>query len=305
MKDIFKRYLYSLFLILFFTTNIFAQELNCTVKINFTQVQGVDPQIFKNLEKAVFEFMNNRKWTNEVYTPEEKIECSIFFNITSATTTSFSGTMLVQSRRPVFNSSYNSVTLNLQDENIAFEYSMMQNLDFTVNQYNNNLTSLLGYYAYIIIAVDHDAFAPLGGSKFYEQALQVVVNAQNGSGAGPGWKAFENDRNRYWLVTNFLNETYAPLRNLIYNYHMKGLDQMHKDKDGARREIIASISGLESLHRVKPLSYNSQVVLGAKADEIVNIFTEASSADKTKVVQLLGDYDPGNGTKYNKILTGK
>lgn len=292
-----------LLLIVILPFKLFAQELNATVKVNATQIQGVQPRLFESLEKSIYEFLNNRKWTNDAYDIEERIECSFFINIKSNSgTNAFSASILVQSRRPVYNSSYNSTILNYQDEEFSFEYQEFQPFDFAVNQYTNNLTSILGFYAYMIIAMDADTYELEGGTQHYNTALTIVNNAQTGQGSGAGWKPGESDRNRYWMVTNLLNKTYAPIRSLLYNYHRKGLDIMYKELAAGKAQITASLNGLLALHKVKPVAYNTQILFNGKSDEIVNIFSEGSTAEKQNIVDLASQLDPGNNRKYRKII---
>lgn len=294
-----RKILLTVFLLLPFFA--FSQELNCTVTIGSEQVQRSDKRVFETLQQAIFEFMNNTRWTNDVFQIEERIECSILINITEAVSNDeFKATMQVQSRRPVFKSSYNSVMLNYSDNNFQFRYLEFQPLEFSINNHTSNLTSVLAYYAYIILGLDYDSFSPLGGTPWFERAQTIVANAQGA--AEEGWKPHENDRNRYWLVENILSPSFAPLRDCLYRYHRKGLDIMVDDMEEARTEILAAIESLIPTHRIKPGSLNLQMFFLAKADELVNIFSQAYSDKKSKMVQLGTDMDPGNAPKYKKII---
>jgi hypothetical protein len=293
----------KLFLYIFLIVSIkasFSQELNCQVQVNSTQIAGTDKRVFTAMQTAIYEFMNNRKWTNETFKTTERIDCSILINITEALgNDEFKGTLQIQSRRPVYKTSYNSVLLNFNDNDIAFKYIESQPLDFVENTYLSNLTSILGYYAYLVIGLDYDSFALNGGTPYLQKALGVVNNAQN-SGY-QGWKAFDSNKNRYWIINNMLDATFVPLRECMYTYHRKGLDLMADNKDTGRAIILESIKSLNQIHQIKPLSFSLQIFFIAKADEIVNIFSGAYSDEKTQLVTLLNEIDPTNSNKYTKI----
>lgn len=294
------------FALLFLFTPLFsaAQELNCNVEVSSLQVSGTDKRVFETLQQSIFEFINNTKWTGDTYETHERIECSILINVTKRLSTDeFQATITVQSRRPIFNTGYNSVLLNHTDNDFQFRYLEFQPLEFTPASHTSNLTAVLAYYAYLILALDYDSFSPEGGTPYYQKAMNIVNNAQNVQETG--WKAFEGDRNRYWIIENNLSETFAPLRNLWYGYHMEGLDKMSKDIDGARDQILASLETLKPLHRIKPLNLNVQMFFNAKTDEIVNIFSEAYPDKKARVVQLLNELNPGHSSRYQKILESR
>ena len=278
-----------------------AQELNCIVTVVHPQIQSSE-SIYTNLQTSIYQFMNSRKWTNFNYETQEKIECTINITISSKSADVFSGTMVVQSRRPIFKSSYNSVMLNTIDKDIQFTYTEGQPLDFNESSYSP-LTSILAYYAYVIIGLDFDSYQLKGGTPFYEKAQTIITNAQSAS--EPGWKAYESNiqKNRYWLVENLLNNIYAPIRETIYNYHRKGLDMMIDNSANAKATITASFDKLKAVNEDKPGSYLMQIFFLAKADEIVNIFSNSNTnpSDKTKVVTICKAIDPTNSNKYNQI----
>ena len=286
----------------------FAQELNCQVTVSSQQVQGTDnKRIFDNLQKQVYDFMNTRKWTNDVFATNERIECTMFINITARPDNGnfFKATLQVQSRRPAFKTSYNSPLFNYNDQNFEFTYIENQPFDFNVNTYTNNLTAMFAYYAYVILALDYDSYSPLGGTEYWQKAQQIVNNAQNGSDAGPGWKSFDSNKNRFWFIDNILNSMYNPIRNFYYQFHRKGLDVMYEKTEAGRSEIFKSIQGLMELHKLRPASYNMQLLFNAKADEIINIFKEATPTEKTAVIEVLNIIDPSNANKYAKITEAK
>ena len=204
-----------------------AQELNCNVQIVSQQVQGTNKQVYQTLQTAILEFFNNRAWTSNLFRQEERIECNMLINVTSQPTADqFQATMQIQSRRPVFGSSYNSVLLNYMDNYIQFNYVEFQPLDFNETSNTTNLTSLLAFYAYFILGLDYDTYSLLGGTEFFQKAERIVDNMQNAT--EKGWKAFDDKSNkdRYWLIKNMLDKNYEPIREFNYKYHRLGLDAM-------------------------------------------------------------------------------
>lgn len=279
-----------------------SQELNCQVQVLSSQIAGTDKRVFDAMQTAIYEFMNTRKWTNEIFKSEERIDCSILINITEKLgPDEFKGTLQIQARRPVFKTSYNTALLNFNDNDLVFKYLENQPLEFQENTYTSNLTSILGFYAYLVIGLDYDSFSLNGGTPYLQKALGVVNNAQNSGYAG--WKAFDSDKNRYWLINNMLDATFVSIREAMYNYHRKGLDVMADNKESGRAVILESLQNLKKVHQVKPLSFSLQVFFISKADEIVNIFCGAFSDEKAKVVTLLNEIDPTNSNKYVKITT--
>ncbi len=281
-----------------------AQELNCQVQVVSPQIQGTsERRIFDNLQKAIFEFMNNTKWTNDVFGPDERISCSFFINVTDKLSNDeYKATLQVQSTRTVFKSSYNSVMLNYNDANFQFKYIEFQAFDFTINQHTTNLTSVLAYYAYVILALDYDSFSPSGGTPYWQKAQTIVANAQNAPERG--WRSQEDTKNRYWLVENMLQPLFAPMRTCIYKYHRMGFDIMYSDVAAGRAAVLEALQGLEAIHAQRPLSFPMQIFFNAKADEVVKLFSQGMPDEKGKVIPLLQKIDPGNGIKYQRIQQG-
>jgi hypothetical protein len=278
-----------------------AQELICQVQVVSPQIQGTtERRIFDNLQKAIYEFLNNTKWTNDVFSPDEKISCSFFINVTEKTSNDeYKATLQIQSTRQAYKTSYNSVLLNHNDQNFQFKYVEFQPFDFTINQHTTNLTSVLAYYAYVIIALDYDSFAPNGGTPFWQKAQTIVANAQNAPERG--WRSQEDNKNRYWLVENMLQPLFSPIRSCIYKYHRLGLDLMYSDVTGGRAAILDALLPLEQIHSQRPLSFPMQVFFNAKSDEVVKLFSQGLPEEKSKIVPLLQKIDPGNGIKYQRI----
>jgi len=249
----------------------------------------------------LYEFVNNTKWTNYEFKVQEKIECTIAITVSDRVSNDeFKGTINVQLRRPVYKTSYNSVLLNYFDKNIQFKYLEHESLEFTENSYTSDLTSIIAFYIYMFLGLDFDSFSRYGGNPFYEKAQAVVNAAQSSPYAG--WKAFESLKNRYWMVENLQNSSYISLRDAIYIYHRKGLDLMSDNIEFGRSGVYESLELLRKVNREKPDLFMTKVFLEAKADELVNIFSQASPTDKQKAVNILKEIDPANSGKYQQIL---
>lgn len=288
------------FLFIFIGSHAFSQEFNCNVQVISPQLQSSDKRIFETLQNALRDFVNNRKWTDDTYLNQERIECTITMNISERPSSDvFKGTIEIQARRPVYKTSYNTTLLNFIDDNLLFNYIEDQTLQFNDNNNSSGLTSIIAYYCYIILGLDYDSFSLEGGTPYLQKAQNVVNMSQN-SGE-PGWKAFEGTRNRYWLTENLLVPLFKPVREVYYRYHMKGMDIMTADIVAARTEIIACIELLQKVSVERPNSLLMQVFFNAKADELINIFSSASSAEKAKVTALLNEINPSNSIKYQKI----
>jgi hypothetical protein len=282
---------------------LIGQELKCNIQIVSEQVQGTNKKVFETLQSALYEFMNNRNWTNNVFTSEERIECNILINIQDYSGTDFKGTLQVQARRPVFGSSYNTVLFNYLDQNCQFSYTEFEPLEFSETSFRSNLTSIMAFYAYTILGLDYDSYSFKGGTELLRKAETVVNNAQNA--AEKGWKPFEasSNKNRYWLMQNLLDDKYSPVREFIYKYHRLGLDRMAEKPNEGRDEIAEDLKLLQQVYRSKPDPYMHlmQVIFDAKSDEWVNIFSESIPEEKTRVSKILKEIDAPNSSKYQKI----
>ena len=293
------------FIVIFCSLYGSAQELMCNVQVITQQIQGTNKQVFQTLQTSIYEFMNNTSWTNHVFETDERIECTMLFNIKEQVSVDeFKGTLQIQSRRPVFNSSFNSVVLNYVDNDIQFKYVEFQPLEFSETSHLSNLTSILAFYAYIIIGMDYDTYSFEGGTPFFEAAEKIVNNAQNTPERG--WRAMESTsrKNRYWLINNILNEDFTQLREFVYKYHRLGLDMMYEKTNEARANIAEYLRLLQQISREKPdpFMFYLQVVLDAKTDELVNIFKESFEEEKARVFALLNEIDPSHGNKYEQIM---
>jgi len=284
----------------------FSQELYCNVQISAQKIQGSNREVFDNMQHDIYEFMNNTVWTNHVFTYAERVECSILINLTDQISADeFSGTITIQLKRPVFNTTYNSTVLNFIDNSFRFRYVEFQPLEFDPNTYRSSLVSVLTYYTYMILGFDADTFSPEGGTEYFQMAEKIVSNAQNAP--EPGWKPYDGsrNRNRYWLVKNTLDKEYEGVRQFLYEYYINGLDKMESRISESRNSIVESLKLMLDVYRKKPdpFMYIVQVVMEAKSDEIVNIFTESFPEEKSRVIQILTEIDPSKKTTYEKITS--
>ena len=289
---------------LFLPGTIAAQELNCNVQVTAQQIQGSNRQVFETMQRDLYEFMNNSVWTNQVFSYAERLDCNILINLTDQLSADeFRGTIQVQLRRPAFNTTYNSTMLNFIDNSFQFRYVEFQPLEFDPGSHKSNLISVLAYYTYIMLGFDYDSFSPLGGTEFFQMAEKIVQNAQNAPESG--WKPYDasRNRNRYWLVKNILDKGYEGVRQFIYEYNINGLDKMESRTAEARTSMAESLKLIQEVYRKKPdpFMYYLQIVLEAKSEELINIFTEAFPEEKSRVVQILTEVDPANKAKYEKI----
>lgn len=279
-----------------------AQELNARVQILAPTVANIDKRNLEVLQKNIREFLNNNKWSNETYAPQERIECNFVITINEWDgNSSYKAEAQLQSSRPVYGSAYNSTLLNLSDKDFDFNYTEGQSLDFSDQNFISNLSSLLGFYAYTIIGLDKDSFSNLGGTLYYKKALTLLNNAQVSS--NKGWKAFDGLRNRYWLNENLLNKNFEELRIFIYDYHYNGLDKLQDNPGRGLKKLIGILAGLKQMDKQKLGSIFPNFYFASKADEMVNVFSISSGdpGDKIKAYNLLVEIDPANINKYEAL----
>jgi hypothetical protein len=289
-----------IFLLIASSEMISAQELRCNISISSSSLQNVNRNLFETMQSDLYEFMNNRKWTDEKYMMDERIECSIFINLTEQLSSNeYKGTIQVQARRPVFGSSYETTLLNLKDNDFQAKYIEYQTMEFNETSNKDNLTNILAFYAYLILGIDHDSFSPEGGTEFFQKAQAIVNNSQ--SAVEKGWKSYESERNRYWLIENIMNKSYSGYRSCIYQYHRQGLDVMGDKVAEGRAAIAEALKSIQKVFRARPSLYLLQVFFDAKSDELVNVFTKSFPDERNRVVTILNECDPSNGTKYEKI----
>ena len=288
----------------FFSYYASGQEFRCNVSVSSSRIEGTYKQIFESMRKDIYEFMNNRKWSDNVFTMDERIECTLFIQITEQISADeFKGTVQVQLNRPVFNSSYDSPLLNIKDNDLQFRYVEFQPMEFDETSNTNPLTNLLAYYANVILGFDYDTYSPLGGTAYFQKARDIVNKSQNSR--EKGWRAFEGNYNRFWLIENLTNKAYGPFRELMYRYHRLGLDVMSDKPDIGRAEIADAIKNMQRVYRAKPDTYVNRIFFDAKSDEIVNVFSKGSTEEKSRVMVILVECDPSNSGKYEKIMEQK
>ncbi|MCD4769590.1 MAG: DUF4835 family protein [Bacteroidales bacterium] len=296
--------LFSLFLV-FMAIIGNAQELNCSVQVSGQRIQGSNREVFQTMQKELYEFMNNTVWTNHVYSYSERIDCNILINLTDQLSADeFRGTIRINARRPVYNTTYNTTMLNCVDNNFQFRYVEFVSLEFDPTIHRSNLTSVLAYYAYLILGFDYDSFSPMGGTEYFELAERIVSNAQNAP--VPGWKPYDGsrNRNRYWLIKNILDRQYSSVRQFIYDYHVNGLDKLESNITESRTGMVETLRLLQEVYRSRPdpFMYYLIIVMESKSEEIINVFSDAFPEEKNRVVEILTEIDPANKSKYEKIM---
>lgn len=300
------RFLIALFLLLL-GFGASSQELNCQVTVSSDpalDITTTEKEILKEMEQTIFEFMNTTAWTKDEFEVEERINCNVQLSITKVNSiNTFEGKLQVQITRPVFNTTYNSVLFNFLDDKLAFKFERNAILVFAENEFRNNLTSALAFYAYFMIALDYDSFSKEGGTQYFNKAQQIVVLAQNGG--GPGWRSDERGPraqfNRYWLIENALQELFSPLRECFYEYHRLGLDVMYENPEKGKEAMFTALNKLSDVHSARPGSANVSNFIQSKLKELQGIFKDAETNQKKELVNLLIRLDPANASKYQEI----
>ncbi len=282
-----------------------SQELNCQVSIitdTRLEVTSVEKEIFEQLKQTIYDMMNTTQWTKDKFKVEERINCNLQLQINKIPSPGvYEGSLQVQSSRPAFNSSYNTTVFNYQDDNIQFAYSRNAVLVYAPNQFRDNLTSILAFYAYFIIGMDYDSFSLKGGTSYFNEAQQIVTNAQVTS--SPGWKSNEAGKNnRFYLVDNVLHQLFEPLRECNYEYHRKGVDMLYDDKVKARKAMYDALNKLSKVVATRPNSVNLLNFVQAKREELKSLYSDAEVKDKNDIVNLLKRIDPANASRYQEIL---
>lgn len=295
-----------LFVLSFFLCqiDIHAQELNARVTVTAPTVPNINKRNIEVLQNTIREFLNNNKWTNETYTPQERIETNFVITVTAWDgSAGYKAEAQIQSSRPIYGTAYNSTILNISDKDFDFNYNEGQSLDYSDQNFISNLSSLLGFYANTIIGLDKDSFSNLGGTPFYNKA-QNILNLAQQSG-NKGWKASDGLRNRFWLNENLLNKSFEDLREFIFSYHYYGMDRLQEDMDKGSKKIISLLSVLTKMDRQKLGSIFPNVYFATKADEIVNLLSIGNPQERLKAYNLLVDIDPANINKYESLKPAK
>ena len=297
-----KKTLIVLFLVLvgISTLPVKAQELKCEVRVNSTQVEGSDKTVFQSLQTALYEFLNNTKFTDINFRQNEKIECSILVNIKSRDNDYMTGEINIALSRPVYKTNYNSPMFNYIDRKFYFEYMDGQPLDFNPNSYNP-LTSTIAYYVYVLLGLDFDSFSLYGGDPFFAMAESIANSAPQDPGTDNGWNS-TGRQNRYTLISDINNQSYRPLRQFIYEYNRLGLDVMSEKPDEGREVILNSLSHLQSVYERNSMCFFLQLLIESKRDEIIQVFSQGSQKEKTLASNTMKAIDPSQSSKYDAIL---
>lgn len=279
---------------------VIAQELEAKVVVNYSKIQGTNTSVFITLQDAMTEFLNTRKWSNAQYTTREKIACSFNLIVNEYSDDGrFGCNLMVQANRPVYNASYNTTVFNFNDNSVDFNYIEHDKLEFSDDIVDNNLTAVLAYYAYLIIGLDMDTFAPKGGTDILNKAENVVNNAQ--MLGEDGWKAFGDSKNRHALINDYMNGAMEPYRQLLYDYHRKGLDEMAQNAERGRSNITTSLPLLEKAKQDKPMSILPQLFTEIKKDELINVYSKGTSKEKEEVNRILCLVNPSLTSDWDKI----
>lgn len=298
-----RSYIIILLSILWLPATLTGQELNCEVEINSDQVQGTNKQVFETLKGAINDYMNTTTFTTAQFAANEKIVCKLFFTIKEYDDNTFTGDLQVQSTRPVYNSSYTTTLLNFKDSKIEFTYQENEPLVFSENSMESNLTAILNFYAYLIIAIDFDSFSPRGGDPYYERLEMIVQMAQ--SSGETGWKAFEDTKNRSSVLSAYTEASTVSIRDLLYEYHRTGLDEMVLSPEKGRKKISDTLKYIQKIYEVAPMSVILSMFKDAKLDELVNVYSKANQTEREAAYEILSPIYPTETERINKIKTGK
>ncbi|MCB0624896.1 MAG: DUF4835 family protein [Saprospiraceae bacterium] len=280
-----------------------AQELDVKVTINTPTLQQADPKVFEELKAAIERFMNNQRWTNDAYQTSERIKVSIVLTVSEEySATAFGGDLAIQAVRPVYGSTYETPLLSHLDRDVTFGYEQYQPIEYSQNSFNDNLSSILSFYAFIVLGMDYDSFSPFGGEPYFQQAQEVINTIPSSvAAANPGWQSLDGNRNRYWIVENLLSPRVRPYRQAIYDYHRQALDIMGTDVASGRTIMVNALEQLNKVNQSYPNSMIIQMFVNAKSNEIVEIFKQGNPQEKNQVIQFMTKMDAANASKYKSI----
>lgn len=298
-----------LLILLFFTLIGQSQELQAKVTVMAQQIgSSENKNKFITLQNQLTDLLNNRKWTSDVFQPQEKIVCNFLLTLSNSEgDNTYKASLTVQAARPVYNSGYHSPLANYMDGDVTFKYVEFQPVEFNENRISGtdplagNLTAVFAYYVYIILGMDYDSFSPKGGMPFFQKAQNIVNNAPE-SRSISGWKAFDGSRNRYWLANNVTNTKLNPIHDVFYDYFRNGLDQMYGNLVSAREAVLNALGKLKDLNQENPNSMILQFFMQNRSDEIIGIFKKADPPTKAKALEILSKIDVANITKYRNEL---
>lgn len=277
-------------------------EINFTIRFNTQQIQTVERAVLETLERDVRTFLNGTAWTKDAFLPEERINCNLVFTIKEGNSpNNFNLDLAIQSSRPIFGSDQETALFNYLDNSITFYYEQFQAIQLSDNNYSGNLPAVLGFYAYMVLGFDYDSFSPLGGQPYFQKAQDIFDRLPSEiSSNDPGW-ASKNSRNRYWLLENVMSPRILPLRRASYNYHLRGLDIMHKNPDLARIAMMEAIEDVQQANQAYPNTPIVQAFNDAKRDEIIEIFKAGTPQEQNNIIQIFSRVDPANAAKYRAI----
>ena len=296
-----KKVLLVLFTCLFAESITYSQELSCKVIVNTDKLQSSETFIFDELQTGIEQFLNNQIWTEDNYESAERINCNFIINILNEPSSNlYEATVQIVSSRPIYNSSYESVIFNHGDREWIFEYFPSQTIEFVENGFNDNLTSLLSFYAYLIIGIDYDSFQEKGGEENFKAAWKILNQSQN-SGY-KGWDQFGSRKNRYWICENFLNPEFEKVRKAIYNYHIKGMDNFYSNPEESRSTILNEMNSLNSVNKKNFNSAILSIFIDAKANELTDVFKGGNLTERRQAFNILSEISPSNIDVFNKIL---
>lgn len=285
--------------ILLFFGFSYSQELNCVVSINSERVTDNTQQVFKTLETALNEFVNKTKWTSQDFNQNERIQSSMFINVSEMNNTTFTATIQVQASRPIYNSIYSSPIFNYNDKDFVFKYVEFESLNFNPNSFDSNLISVIAFYSYIILALDADSFEPLKGTPYLEMAQNVMSVAQ--TGGFKGWSQADGLQNRYYIVSDLLSNTFDPIREAYFEYHSNGLDKMADDLKVGKENLKLALMNMAAIHYVRPNAFLTRIFFDAKSDEITDIFKDGPAVQASELVDNLNRLSPLNASKWSMI----
>lgn len=297
------RKILSLLIFALLAASAAAQELNCRVEVNSDKITGTNKSVFTTLQEAITSYMNDTKFTAAQYSPIEKIDCTLFFTIKEYDGDKMTGDLQVQATRPAYNASYTTNLINFRDSKVEFTYSEGEPLTFNETNMESQLTAILNFYAYLIIAIDTDSFAPHGGEAAWDRVKTIVQQAQ--SSGETGWRAFDDNKNRAAVLGAYTDPSTQQLRDMVYKYHREGIDQMSVSPDKGRAAITESLETLKNIYNVAPMSVGLSMFRDSKLDELVNVYTKGSQEERDRVVEILSSLYPTDQDRIQKIKEGK
>lgn len=284
--------------------NIKGQEIDARITINHQQIEGTSTSVFENLESLIAEFVNERQWTNLQFKRNERINCNISITVKKYVESEnrFECSMTIQSYRPIFNSTYTSTVFSTKDDNFFFTFQEFDKLEFRADVIDNDLTALIAYYVYMVIGLDLDTMSPLGGTEYLQIAHNIANGAQMLTTSSKGWQPFDDDKNRYALINDYLDSGMEPFRKMQYQYYRRGLDAMHENTERGRGEITKAIELLKTARENKPMSSFPQLFTEYKRDELVSIYEgHGNASDKENIYEILMKINASQSSYWNRL----